>query len=106
MFGTCSMACTAIEPSRRADQPGHNLIHALIHPLIHGPIAALLGLLAILMVAGCTATPAERDSAAGEIARKGGLARSIVRSQGFVLTTWSRIADAAGPIRVYIEGDG
>jgi pimeloyl-ACP methyl ester carboxylesterase len=69
-------------------------------------MAPLLGLLGLLIVGGCTATPAERGSAAGDIALKGGLARSTVRAQGFVLTAWSRIADPAGDVRVYIEGDG
>ena len=68
-------------------------------------------LLFLLGLAGCTATPAERSSAAGEIADRGGLTRATVRSQGFVLTTWSRLAspkDGApgGDINVYIEGDG
>ena len=69
-------------------------------------------LLFLLGLAGCTATPAERSSAAGEIAGRGGLTRATVRSQGFVLTTWSRIAppkDGApggDDINVYIEGDG
>jgi pimeloyl-ACP methyl ester carboxylesterase len=69
-------------------------------------------LLFLLGLAGCTATPAERSSAAGEIAGRGGLTRVTVRSQGFVLTTWSRIAppkDGApgdDDINVYIEGDG
>ena len=88
------MACAATEPSQRAGRPGRNLITALI------------GLLAIFVVAGCTATPAERVSAAGEIALKGGLARSTMRAQGFALTAWSRIAAPADDVHVYIEGDG
>ena len=69
-------------------------------------MAPLLGLLGLFIVGGCTATPAERDLAAKEIALKGGLARSTVRAQGFVLTAWSRIADPADDVHVYVEGDG
>jgi pimeloyl-ACP methyl ester carboxylesterase len=91
------MVCPAIDPSRRACRPARSLAAVLLF---------LLGL------AGCTATPAERSSAASEIAGRGGLTRATVRSQGFVLTTWSRIAppkDGApggDDINVYIEGDG
>jgi pimeloyl-ACP methyl ester carboxylesterase len=94
------MACAAIEPSRRVGRPAGNLT------------ALLLSLFVLLALSGCTATPAERGSAAGEIADQGGLARATFRSQGFVLTTWSRFAPPKdGPstgddINVYIEGDG
>ncbi len=100
------MACAAIDPSRRAGRPARSLT------------ALLLGLLVLLDLSGCTATPAERGSAAGEIADRGGLTKATVRSQGFVLTTWSRIAsprdgapaggdiDVHDDINVYIEGDG
>jgi hypothetical protein len=66
----------------------------------------LVATVMVVMVAGCTATPAERGSAAEEIARKGGLARSSLRSEGFVLTAWSRIADPQVGTHVYVEGDG
>jgi hypothetical protein len=95
------MACVAIEPSRRSGGPVRSRIAALIARV--GP--GLVGLI-LLMVGGCTATPAERGSAAEVIALQGGLARSTVRSQGFVLTTWSRIAAPADDVHVYIEGDG
>jgi hypothetical protein len=95
------MACVAIEPSRRSGGPVRSRIAALITKVWPG----LAGLI-LLMVGGCTATPAERGSAAEVIALQGGLARSTVRSQGFVLTTWSRIAAPADDVHVYIEGDG
>jgi pimeloyl-ACP methyl ester carboxylesterase len=88
------MACAAIEPSRRSSRSRWSRI---------APLAGLLGL---LIVGGCTATPVERGSAAGEIALKGGLARSTVHARGFVLTAWSRIANPANDVHVYIEGDG
>jgi pimeloyl-ACP methyl ester carboxylesterase len=94
------MACAAIDPSRHAGRPARGLT------------ALLLGLIVLLDLSGCTATPAERGSAAGEIADRGGLTRATVRSQGFVLTTWSRIASpkdrpsGGEDINVYIEGDG
>jgi pimeloyl-ACP methyl ester carboxylesterase len=93
------MACAAIDPSRRAGRPAGSLA------------ALLLGLFVLLDLSGCSASPAERSSAAGEIADRGGLTRATVRSQGFVLTTWSRLASPkdgapAGDINVYIEGDG
>ena len=94
------MACAAIDPSRRAGRPVRSLT------------ALLLGLFVLLDLSGCTATPAERGSAASEIADRGGLTRATVRSQGFVLTTWSRLAPPndgmpdGEDINVYIEGDG
>jgi hypothetical protein len=89
------MACAAIDPSRRGGRrPGRTRI------------AAVLGLLALFNLAGCTATPADRGFAAEEIAARGGLSRGTVRSQGFALATWSRITDPEGDVRVYIEGDG
>jgi hypothetical protein len=87
------MACVAIDPPLRAGRPGS--------------VARLLVIaVMVVVVAGCTATPAERGSAAEEIARKGGLARSSLRSEGFVLTAWSRITDPEAQTHVYVEGDG
>jgi pimeloyl-ACP methyl ester carboxylesterase len=96
------MACAATEPSRRSSRKHRDRMARFLGgwPLVP---------LALLIVGGCTATPAERGSVAGEIALKGGLARSTIRAQGFALTAWSRIADSAGDARdvhVYIEGDG
>ena len=102
------MACAVIDSSRRSGRWHRSRSWAV----------PLLCLLALLIVGGCTATPAERGSAAGEIALKGGLARSTLRTQGFALTAWSRFAGPADgahahadkahvrDVHVYIEGDG
>jgi pimeloyl-ACP methyl ester carboxylesterase len=93
MFGRRFMACVATDSPLRAGRPGS--------------VARLLVIaVMVVVVAGCTATPAERGSAAEEIARKGGLARSSLRSEGFVLTAWSRITDPEAQTHVYVEGDG
>lgn len=63
-------------------------------------------LLASLLAAGCTASPAERGSAAAGIAAEGRLARSTLRSGGFDIAAWSRFDDPGGPVHVYVEGDG
>jgi hypothetical protein len=98
------MACAVTEPFRHSGRKHRDRMARL---LVGWP----LGLLALLIVGGCTATPAERGSAAGEIALKGDLARSTFRAQGFTLTAWSRIAEPADDVHVhdvhvYIEGDG
>ncbi|WP_158043804.1 alpha/beta hydrolase [Skermanella pratensis] len=61
---------------------------------------------ASLLVAGCTASPAERGSAAAEIAAIGGLTRSTVRSGGFDIAVWSRLDSPGETVHVYVEGDG
>ncbi|UEM21789.1 alpha/beta hydrolase [Skermanella mucosa] len=63
-------------------------------------------LLASLLAAGCTASPAERGSAAAGIAAEGGLARSTLRSGGFDIAVWSRFDKPGEPVHVYVEGDG
>ncbi|UEM04421.1 alpha/beta hydrolase [Skermanella rosea] len=63
-------------------------------------------LLASLLAAGCTASPAERGSAAAEIAAGGGLTRSTLRSGGFDIAVWSRFDQPGAPVHVYVEGDG
>jgi pimeloyl-ACP methyl ester carboxylesterase len=57
-----------------------------------------------LLQAGCTSI--ERDAVADGLARQARLERSLVGTETFVLTVFSRIADPAVPLVVYIEGDG
>ncbi|MGF7208098.1 dienelactone hydrolase [Skermanella aerolata] len=99
------MTFVAIDPPRRIDPPGRT------GPMVRVLAAAMLGMLVLLHLAGCTATPAERSSSAGEIASRGGLSKGTLRSRGFALTTWSRFAppaeaSSAYDVDVYIEGDG
>jgi hypothetical protein len=105
------MTFVGIDPPRRIDSLGRT------GPMVRVLAAAMLGMLALLNLAGCTATPAERSSSAGEIASRGGLSRGTLRSRGFALTTWSRFAPPAEAssadvrsnaydVDVYIEGDG
>jgi pimeloyl-ACP methyl ester carboxylesterase len=107
MFGTRFMACVATDSLLRAWRLGPDLIaRRLCLPTRFLAAKLLAATVMVVMVAGCTATPAERGSAAEEIARKGGLARSSLRSEGFLLTAWSRIADPQAQTHVYVEGDG
>ena len=64
--------------------------------------------LALVALAGCAAaiSALDRRSHAERIAGRGGLARSVVATDGFVLTTYHRLGQPGHALRVYIEGDG
>lgn len=53
-----------------------------------------------------TVSSERRFEAAGEVARSAGLAMATVKTDPFVLTTYSRISELGKPIHIYIEGDG
>ncbi len=62
-----------------------------------------------LCFGGCATAPEVfkvRGALADEIARSAGLSRQYVRTDGFTLTTFSRLEDPGQPITFYIEGDG
>ncbi|HNX68408.1 MAG TPA: alpha/beta hydrolase [Candidatus Omnitrophota bacterium] len=70
------------------------------HPLL------LSLLLSFLFFSCATLSPDFRRSKAEDIARGGGLQKTTVRADPFVLTAYSRITAPGKPLRIYIEGDG
>ena len=64
--------------------------------------------LVLVGLAGCGAAFSSLDRAghAERIAGRGGLARSLVATDGFVLTAYHRLGQPGAALSVYIEGDG
>lgn len=58
------------------------------------------------MLAGCGQGGAARDETAAGIARAAGLVAATSGGAGFDLQTWRRDDGRAGPLFVYLEGDG
>jgi dienelactone hydrolase len=56
-------------------------------------------------LAGCSSLPQRLDYA-NVIAGGAGMQAQEINTGGFILTTYSRIADKNQPVNVYIEGDG
>lgn len=69
-----------------------------------GRIIAVLVALGSAALSGCANF--DRDANADSIARPAGLARTVIKTDSFVLTTFARISNHTSPIDVYIEGDG
>lgn len=62
------------------------------------------GAILVAALGGCAL--ADRNAAADALAEPAHLQRVLVRTDDFVLTTFSRITDGNAPINIYIEGDG
>ena len=73
----------------------------------HRLLCACLLILLIPPLSACgTARVETRRDLAQNIARQGALQKHIVQTQGFDLTIFSRLSQAAAPATIYIEGDG
>lgn len=53
-----------------------------------------------------TVSSERRFEAAGAVARSAGLAMATIKTDPFVLTSYSRISEPGKPVHIYIEGDG
>lgn len=63
-------------------------------------------LLLCLLISSCAALPAERSREAERVALEAGFQKEMVPAGPFVLTTFHRLTQEGGPLRVYVEGDG
>ena len=63
-------------------------------------------LMVCFLLSGCVTSSSERHVKASEIARANGFEETIVRTQPFAITAYSRIREPGKPLQVYIEGDG
>ncbi len=57
-----------------------------------------------VFLGGCSSLDTHQH--ASQLAQRGGLQKSTMTVDGFVLTAYSRVSDQNQPINVYIEGDG
>lgn len=58
----------------------------------------------IVLMTGCATL--DRNAHADSLARPAGLTRELINTDGFVLTSFSRISRPDEPLDLYIEGDG
>ncbi|WP_242442993.1 alpha/beta hydrolase [Magnetospirillum sp. 15-1] len=63
-------------------------------------------ILASLLASVTSCATFDRQGAADTLAVRGGLQRSLVKTDPFTLTTYSRLATPGRPVTIYIEGDG
>ncbi len=69
--------------------------------------STVLFLILTFLSGGCTTFSSEaRGTKADDIARQGGLQKSLIKAEPFVLTAYARLAQPGEPLHVYIEGDG
>ncbi len=57
-----------------------------------------------VLLCGCAAV--DTRTHAQQMAQAAGMQKSVIATDGFMLTTYSRLTDASQPVQVYIEGDG
>jgi dienelactone hydrolase len=67
-----------------------------------------IAILALFFFSGCLSVPSssERLTTADTVASKAGFTKELVKTDTYILTSFSRISQKGAPVTVYIEGDG
>jgi pimeloyl-ACP methyl ester carboxylesterase len=65
----------------------------------------IISLILILIITGCV-SDSNRGQLADNVAAQSGMVKSLVKTDGFTLTSYKKIKSAGKPVTIYVEGDG